>query len=182
MTKRQLRHIILILTSILLLFYGLFEKLWIRHEPVNIVQVKVVKVFDGDTISVLLEGTAEKIRLIGIDAPELDQKPWGLKSKKHLESLINASGWTIDLEFDSEKRDKYGRLLCYLFSDDKTMINLQMLKDGYAMLFTIPPNIKYVDMLKKAQKEAREQKLGIWHSNGLKESPGNYRKMYPRTF
>ncbi len=182
MTKKQLRLIILIFASILLLVYSIFEKIWVRQEPVSIVQVKVVKIFDGDTISVLLDGTAEKIRLVGIDAPELDQKPWGLKSKKHLEGLINLSNWTVDLEFDIERRDKYGRLLCYLFSDDKTMINLRMVQDGYAMLFTVPPNIKYADIFKDGQKKAREQKLGIWSSNGLKESPGDYRKRNPRKF
>ena len=58
------------------------------------------------------------------------------------------------------------------------MLNMRMVKDGYAVLLTIPPNIKYVDELRTAQNEARQHKRGIWGGKGLKESPGDYRKRH----
>lgn len=140
--------------------------------------VRVIKAHDGDTVSVILNGRKEKVRLIGIDAPEIKQRPWGTKARKHLEKMLIASNRKVTLEFDVERRDKYGRLLCYIFTPDKEMLNIQMVKDGYAVLLTIPPNIKYVDELKMAQNEARQNRRGIWNSRGLKESPGDYRKRH----
>ena len=83
---------------------------------------------------------------------------WGTKARKHLEKMLIASNRTVILEFDVERRDKYGRLLCYIFTPDRKMLNIQMVKDGYAVLFTIPPNIKYVDELRMAQNEARQHR------------------------
>lgn len=178
MNRRHLR-LIAVFTAFILLcsFYNGFRA---GAQHVNIVYVSVVRVHDGDTISVILNGKREKVRLIGIDAPELDQRPWGSKAKKHLEKLMGIANWIVSLEFDAERRDKYGRLLCYVLTSDKKMINLQMLEEGYAMLFTVPPNVKYIDKLRKAQYEARQQRLGIWGSEGLKESPGDYRRKHPR--
>ncbi|MDP2278242.1 MAG: thermonuclease family protein [Nitrospirota bacterium] len=141
--------------------------------------VRVIKAHDGDTISVILSGRKEKVRLIGIDAPEIKQRPWGTKARKHLEKMLIASNRTVILEFDVEKRDKYGRLLCYIFTPDRKMLNIQMVKDGYAVLLTIPPNIKYVDELRMAENEARQYRRGIWNSKRLKESPRDYRKKHP---
>ena len=66
--------------------------------------------------------------------------------------------------------------LCYIFTPDKKMLNIQMVKDGYAVLLTIPPNIKYVDELRMAENEARQHRQGIWNSRGLKESPRRLQK------
>lgn len=140
---------------------------------------KVLRVHDGDTVSVILHGKREKVRLIGIDAPELDQRPWGRRAARHLEKLLSTSKWSVSLEFDIERRDKHGRLLSYLWTFDRRLINLEMLKDGYAVLFTLPPNIKYVNELKKAQQEAKRRGLGIWGKNGLREMPGEYKKKKP---
>jgi micrococcal nuclease len=142
--------------------------------------VRVIKAHDGDTIGVILNGRKEKVRLIGIDAPEIKQRPWGTKARKRLEKILMASNRKVILEFDVEKRDKYGRLLCYVYSPDKNMINLQMLKHGYAALLTIPPNVRHVDEFRKAQHNAREQKLGIWSNSGLKETPSEFREKHPR--
>lgn len=140
--------------------------------------VRVIKVHDGDTISVILNGRKEKVRLIGIDAPEIKQRPWGTRARKHLEKMLMASNRTVILEFDVERRDKYGRLLCYIFTPDRKMLNIQMVKNGYAVLLTIPPNIRYVDELRSAQNEAKQYKRGIWGTKGLRESPGDYRKKH----
>ena len=110
----------------------------------------------------------------------MGQEPWGRKAKKHLRELIKGSGGIVRVEMDITKYDKYDRLLAYLWLDDRTLLNELMLKDGYAVLFTIQPNSKHVDRLKKAQYIARENRSGIWGPNGLTEKPIEYKKAHPR--
>lgn len=169
-----------ILIAILLHSLCIYDNSLAFIKPANPVYVRVIKAHDGDTIGVILNGRKEKVRLIGIDSPEIKQRPWGTKARKHLEKLLTASNRTVILEFDVERRDKYGSLLCYVYSTDKNMINLQMLKHGYAVLLTISPNVRHVDEFRKAQHNAREQKLGIWGSSGLKETPSGFREKHPR--
>jgi micrococcal nuclease len=130
--------------------------------------VKVSQVHDGDTVSVLIGRKREKVRLIGIDAPELGQKPWGTRAKKRLEEIVDDAGRKVTLEFDVVRRDKYGRLLAYLWTADKRLINLEMIEDGYAELFTFPPNILHAEALRKAQRLAKMKGSGIWGNNRLK--------------
>ncbi len=143
-------------------------------------EARIVKVNDGDTVVLRMEGKNYHTRLIGIDAPEMGQKPWGEKAKQHLRELIKDSGWRVRVETDITKYDKYDRLLAYLWVDEETMLNELMLRDGYAVLFTIQPNSKQVDRLKKAQHAAREKRLGIWGPDGLAERPIAYKKAHPR--
>ncbi|HTZ18995.1 MAG TPA: thermonuclease family protein [Dissulfurispiraceae bacterium] len=146
----------------------------------------VTNVLDGDTVSIKVKSFAgfplkiERVRLIGIDAPELGQDPWGRKAKRHLKKLISESGWIVNVEFDAEQRDKYGRLLGYLWNRNKgTLINERMIEEGYAVLYTFPPNVRYVDRFIEAQKRARSKDLGIWGKNGLKQNPAEWRKEHP---
>ena len=178
MNKRHLKATTSFLVLITTLLYCLCGDSSAFLKPANPGYVKVIKAHDGDTVSVILNGSREKVRLIGIDAPEIKQRTWGTKARKHLEKMLIASNRTVILEFDVERRDKYGRLLCYIFTPDRKMLNIQMVKDGYAVLFTIPPNIKYVDELRMAQNEARQHRRGIWSGKGLKESPSDYRKRH----
>lgn len=136
---------------------------------------RVVSIHDGDTVTLDINGREEKIRLIGMDAPELGQRPWGQRAKKHLDEFLSKDQ-SVTLEYDIEKRDRYGRLLAYLWTKNKTMINLRMVADGYAVLLTIPPNVRHVDEFRQAQKKAREAKLGIWAKGGLREKPADYRE------
>ena len=141
---------------------------------------RVERVNDGDTITVRIGRELERIRLIGIDAPEMGQEPWGLRAREHLKALINSSSRDVTLEYDVVRRDKYDRLLSYVWTKDRKMLNAEMLKDGYAVLFTFPPNVKHVDEFIKAEREAKEKKIGIWSKDGLKETPLAYKKKHPR--
>ena len=161
-----MRILIGLTASIAVLFFSLYGR-YQAETKFKTEYLKVIEVNDGDTITVLLGGKRERVRLIGIDAPELQQGPWGQSAKRHLQELLSTFQGTASLEFDIEKRDIYGRLLSYVWTSDRRMINLQMLKDGYAMLFTVPPNIRYVDEFKKAQDEARSKDLGIWGKGAL---------------
>lgn len=181
MTKKWIKILSLTILTIVSLLYG-----WLaRNAPEGKKSdennsVFIEKVLDGDSVEANIRGKKEQIRFIGIDAPELSQKPWGKRSKKFLEDLISASGWQARIEYDVEKRDKYNRILAYLWSRDNKLLNEEILGNGYAVLFTFPPNVKYVDRLKAAQVIARENKRGVWGKDGLKQLPSDYRKEHPR--
>lgn len=157
--------------------------------PVNAAhseKFRVTEVHDGDTISIRTRSFAgvpikiERVRLIGIDAPELKQEAWGRLSKRYLKKLISESDWVVSIEFDIEQRDKYGRLLGYVWDKKGRLINEKMIENGYAMLYTIPPNVKHVERLIAAQKNAQVHKVGIWGKKGLKKSPSEWRREHPR--
>lgn len=181
MTKKQIRIISIAVLSLVSLLYG-----WMARnapegkKPDENGSVYIEKIIDGDSVEANIRGKREQIRFIGIDAPELSQKPWGKRSKKFMEDLIAASGWQARIEYDVEKRDKYNRILAYLWSRDNKLINEEMLSNGYAVLFTFPPNVKHVDRFTAAQVIARENKRGIWGRDGLKQLPSDYRKEHPR--
>ncbi|MBI5102033.1 MAG: thermonuclease family protein [Nitrospirae bacterium] len=184
MSKRNIKYLVITILSVFSLLYGLFSQSGTeggkKAESQRKGLIRVEKVSDGDTISVVLGGRSENVRFIGIDAPELGQRPWGKKAVEHLREIIRGSSGNVVLEYDIVSRDKYGRLLAYVRTPDGRLINELMVRDGYAVLFTFPPNVRYSDLFSKAQKEAREKKLGIWGKNGLSQSPGDYRKKHPR--
>ncbi len=143
-------------------------------------EARVIRVNDGDTVTIVMDHMKYRCRLIGMDAPEMGQEPWGERAKEHLRKILKGSGWRVTVETGMEEYDKYNRLLAYLWTEDKTFVNEKMLADGYAVLFTFQPNSKYVDLFVKAQRDARNKKLGIWGPDGLKERPVEYKKKHPR--
>ena len=125
----------------------------------------IVRVVDGDTFVINYNGVNEKVRLIGIDTPE-SVHPNKEKNTEFGELVSNFSkeiltGKKIQVEFDVEQRDKYGRLLAYVYLDGQ-MYNKILLQKGYAKLATYPPNVKYVEEFTAIQKVAREEKAGLW--------------------
>jgi len=133
----------------------------------SVISAKVTKVIDGDTIKVLINNKEETVRLIGIDAPETVDprksvqcfgKEAGIKAKAILDNKI------ITLESDPTQgeRDKYGRLLRYVFLDSLNF-NKLMISEGYAYEYTYQNNpYKYMEEFKYAQKQARVNKKGLW--------------------
>jgi micrococcal nuclease len=144
-------------------------------------EARVTTVHDGDTVTLLMNSKKVKCRLIGIDAPEMGQEPWGRKSREHLRKLLKQSDWRVYVETDAERQDKYKRLLIYLWLQNGELLNERMILDGYAFRFTMKPNTRYVDRLKKAQQAARDRKLGVWGPDGLNERPVDYKRAHPRT-
>lgn len=146
---------------------------------------RVLKIVDGDSLIVApVRGSArtgrrEEVRLIGIDAPEIGQRPWGRKAKKHLQTLIGKSG-RLELELDIERHDRYGRLLAYAWASNGLFINERMVADGYALACTIPPNVKYAGRIAAAQKKARQQRAGLWRHHAFEISPQKWRRDHPR--
>ena len=123
--------------------------------------VKVIRVIDGGTIEI--EG-GERVRYIGIDTPETvdPRKPvqcFGVEASRKNKEL--AGDKEVRLEKDVTDRDKYGRLLRYVWVGD-TLINLELVKQGFASSYSYPPDIKYQDDFVKAEREARDVKRGLW--------------------
>jgi micrococcal nuclease len=116
---------------------------------------EVSQIIDGDTIRV---STGEKVRLIGINAPERDQPFYDAATQKLFELIGNNQ---VTLEKDVTDKDQYGRLLRYIFIDD-TFVNLEMVKQGYAISYSYPPNTKHLDDFEDGEHEARNSQIGIW--------------------
>ena len=138
------------------------------NESLNVDEIKlyeVVRVVDGDTFIVIFNGKDERVRLIGIDTPESvhpnEEKntEFGEEVSKFSKQML--TGKQVGLEFDVQQRDKYGRLLAYAYVDGQ-MYNKMLLEKGYAKIATYPPNVKYVDDFTNIQKQARQNKVGLW--------------------
>ena len=135
----------------------------------------VERVIDGDTLQL---SSGEKIRLIGIDTPEASDNPKTRRDSERTEKAIQdiiamgketsafthklVEGKEIRLEFDVQQRDKYGRLLAYVYLTDGTFVNAEIVKAGYAQVMTISPNVKYQQLFLELERESREQARGLW--------------------
>ncbi len=85
----------------------------------------------------------------------------GKRATEYVESLVKPGG-LITIEFDVQERDRYKRLLGYVYLSNGKMLNEEIVKAGYASVMTIPPNVKYKDRFLRAYKQARERKIGLW--------------------
>ncbi len=137
-------------------------------------------VIDGDTLTIAGRHghtrQRELIRMIGIDAPEIGQRPWGQRAKQHLQNLIRKQGGAVRLEHDVEQRDRYGRQLAYVWLDNGTLLNQRMVRDGYALAVTIPPNVRYASRIADAQKKARRDHAGLWKYHAFRKTPHQWRQ------
>lgn len=142
----------------------------------NYADILVKRAVDGDTLE-LEDGT--RVRLIGIDTPEMHEsrklyrdakraqedtatiQKLGRQAYEFTKKLVE--GKRVSLEFDVERQDRYGRLLAYVYlKDDGTFVNAEIIKQGYASLLTIPPDVKYTDLFQELYREARENRRGLW--------------------
>ena len=148
LSRKSLFFILFIFTSSILPsgFAGIME------------EFRVTRVIDGDTV-VLEDG--RHIRYIGVDTPEKG-RPYYAEAKRENERLVR--GKKVRLEYDVEKTDRYGRTLAYVYAND-IFVNAELVKNGYAMIYTFPPNVKYAKTFLALQEEARNQKRGLWGLN-----------------
>ena len=121
----------------------------------------MAKVVDGDTIE-LTDG--RRVRYIGINTPERDQ-PYYEEATAANRQLVD--GKDVQLEFDQDTFDQYGRSLAYVWVDGQ-MVNFTMLNQGFANAFTVPPNVKYEAEFRQAEREAREAGRGLWAGSEVK--------------
>lgn len=130
-------------------------------------QATLVRVVDGDTVVARIAGHDERVRLIGIDTPE-SVKPtspvecFGKEASRHLTSLL-PSGTALRLVGDAEPRDRYGRLLAYVYREpDGLFVNEAMARDGFAAPLSIPPNVAHRAQLVAAARTAHGSRKGLW--------------------
>ena len=128
---------------------------------------EVVKVVDGDTIDVNLDDKIERLRLIGINTPEtVDPRKavecFGKEASEKAKSILTGKKVALENDPSQDERDKYNRLLKYVFLEDGTSFNLLMIQEGYAYEYTYDLPYKYQTEFKQAQKEAEENKAGLW--------------------
>jgi micrococcal nuclease len=128
----------------------------------NATWMTVGRVVDGDTIEL---STGEKIRYIGINTPETVDPRRGVQCFGHEASAFNkkfVEGKRVRLEADVTDKDKYGRLLRYVYLEDGTFVNLALVEQGYADVYTYPPNVRYSAQFRAAALSARHANLGLW--------------------
>jgi micrococcal nuclease len=136
----------------------------------------VVRVVDGDTIIVDIDGTEERVRFIGVDTPESvhpDQSKnveYGEIASEFTKSMLEDQ--SVTLEYDVQERDRYGRVLAYVYLDGE-MFNKTLLEEGHAQVATYPPNVKYVEDFTAIQEKARDEEKGIWAYEAFEGSVGS---------
>ncbi len=144
------------------------------------VQVKVARVANGQTLEVVGMGQQptliSQVRLVGIDAPDIRQFPWGDDAKEKLNQLIGENRSVI-LEFDLKAQDEFNRVLAYVWVNN-TLLNERLVKDGYALFSPRSPNQKYDQRLERAQQWARIMGVGIWNPDKpMRLTPSEFRQM-----
>ena len=124
----------------------------------------VVRVVDGDTIHVRVGARVETVRYIGVNTPEVRHPSRGEEPGGRAASRVNGElvrGRHVRLELDVQARDRYGRLLAYVWVGG-VMVNAELLRRGYAAVMTVPPNVRYQALFLRLQREARESARGLW--------------------
>lgn len=156
-----------IISLILSSFYFFSDRSNNNQEGFSNESVLVTKVVDGDTIEV--EG-GEKVRFLGVDTPETKdpRKPvqcFGKEASNKNKELVE--GKRVILEKDITDKDKYDRLLRFVFlpleDGNRLFVNDYLIREGYAQVLTIPPDVKYSEQFLEAQRQARQQKKGLWN-------------------
>jgi micrococcal nuclease len=139
-----------------------------RAQAGTLLAGRVVRVVDGDTIRVSLGGREERVRYIGIDTPE-SVKPGTpvqcFAKKASAENARLVAGKRVRIERDVEERDRYGRLLAYVYpAAGGAMVNETLVRHGYARPLTIPPDVRHAERFRRLADEARRAGRGLWRA------------------
>lgn len=175
---RGSKKLVIILSVLFILLVGCTEESSKTKTPVNKEPAgtgdrqkpgqgmyRVIRVVDGDTIVISYKGKNEKVRFIGINTPEIHhpekgEEPYGAEAAQYTKKLLENQ--TVKVKFDVDQKDRYGRLLGYIYLDDGTFINARLLQEGYAQVMTVPPNVKYAEYFVRLEREARKAEKGLW--------------------
>jgi micrococcal nuclease len=130
-------------------------------SPAQIQTATVTRVIAGDTLQL---STGEEVRLIGVETagtthPRKPVQAFGKEALAFTTRVVE--GHKVRLEFDVQRKDKYKRTLAYVYVGD-LMLNLELVRQGYAQVATVPPNVKYQELFLQLQREAREARRGLW--------------------
>jgi len=133
--------------------------------PKGAVAAEVQRVVDGDTFVASVNGRRERVRVIGVDTPESvdpnrPDEPFGEEASNFAKHHLD--GQAVRMAGDAEPRDRYGRMLAYVWLEDGTFWNALLAAEGYAQQLTIPPNVTYADLFRGLVGEARREHRGLW--------------------
>jgi len=149
----------------------------VRTGAPEVAEGVVAKVIDGDTLEIDFGGRVEKVRLIGVNAPEISRPSLGVRAQRYGEEAAGytarrLSGRTVYVTRDVSERDKYGRLLLYVWlrrprngseaEAREVMFNAELVSEGYAHAMTVPPDVRYAGLFTRLEREAREAGRGLW--------------------
>lgn len=146
-------------------------------------RVQVSQVVSGQTLEVLdLSGSAplaERVRLLGVEAPDWNQQPWSLEAKTRLESLLSSDRTVLlesDVKSQIETQDGRTLILAYVWHNG-VLLNEQLIEEGYALAVSRSPNLKYDTRLLNAQAKARLMGVGIWNpEQPMRQTPNDFRR------
>lgn len=138
-----------------------------NNQNNQVVYYEVVNVVDGDTIDVNINGTIERVRLIGIDTPELVdfRQPiecFAQEASNQAKEVLAGQKVRLEPDITQGDEDKYGRLLRYIFLSDGTNFNQLMIEQGFAHEYTYDLPYLYQDNFKQAENYAKDNSLGLW--------------------
>ncbi|WP_404452404.1 thermonuclease family protein [Virgibacillus necropolis] len=148
--------------------------------------VTFIRVVDGDTLLVNINGKEEYIRLLLVDTPETkhpdkEVQPFGPEASQLMKDTFSPSE-PIRIEYGSEKRDKYDRLLAYVYTKDGQMFNKMLLEKGLARVaYVYPPNDRYVESFREIESKAKRKEIGIWSIDGYVTEDGFNLDAFPFT-
>uniref|UniRef100_A0A7C4R5I7 Nuclease n=1 Tax=candidate division CPR3 bacterium TaxID=2268181 RepID=A0A7C4R5I7_UNCC3 len=128
---------------------------------------KVLRVVDGDTIDVEVNGVENRVRLIGVNTPEIvdprkSVECFGLQASDYTKSILTGQSIYIERDSTQGEKDKYGRSLAYIFLEDGSFLNLKLIMEGYAYEYTYQIPYKYQSEFQEAQRLAQKEKIGLW--------------------
>src|SRR3954467_4688914 len=131
-------------------------------------EATVTRVVDGDTVHIAIGGADETVRYIGVDPPESVKPNTPVQCFAKAASAANerlVDGQRVRIVYDAERRDRYGRLLAYVYrAGDGAFVNAALVREGYARTLTIPPNVRFADRFASLAREARDARRGLWRA------------------
>lgn len=168
-TKKQILPWLIVTALALLISSNLFQ-----NETKEVLGTNqpgyysVVAFDDGDTIQVDMNGTKEKVRMIGVDTPETHDprkniQCYGENASKYTKETIGQSSVKLIADPTNQNRDRYNRLLRYVYLEDGRLLNAELIKNGYGFAYTSFPFEK-LEEFRQYQREAQENNLGLWSS------------------
>jgi micrococcal nuclease len=162
---RRIAPFVLLLAAVVVLVITVVTR---RDQPraTTFGRAEVVRVVDGDTIRVRLDGRTERVRYIGVDTPESVKPGTPVQCFAEAASSLNrrlVEGRTVRLVADVEARDRYGRLLAYVYRrPDGLFVNAELARRGYARPLTIPPDVRFAERFQALADAARRARRGLW--------------------
>lgn len=170
MTRRRATAITSILTAAILaavsLLYGQIPKFSIEAPAITPGFYRVTHITDGDTIEVDMSGTTEKIRMIGIDTPET-KKPnapvqcFGPQASAFTTTALTGKSVRLEADPTNDNRDRYGRLLRYVYLQDGSLLQEKLIEQGYSFAYTVF-QFQKAELFTTLQRQAQEAKIGLW--------------------